>query len=288
MKNYLFLTLAISLGAGSGVCQNLSPSLQAVINAEKAFAKTSKETNTVNAFVSHLSPSATLLVQGEEVNGIETWKSRQPDSSLLFWYPVYADIASSEDFGYTTGPYSYYNNRKDSVPAFRGYYSTIWGKEANGVWKVLFDLGGGVSTEEILPISTSKIKLRPIKKKQAKADALTDLLKLDKLYVESLRPSKKSFDPVFFAAEGRIHRPRQLPIIGTEKLKLFKEENQKFEQTELNGKIASSCDMGYTYGKTKVTITKDGNEQALDLSYFRIWKKEDGVNWKIVLDVIGQ
>jgi hypothetical protein len=287
MKTNL-LAIVLALYLNQVEAQSFPKPLQSIIDAERAFAQTSKETNTVNAFVTHLSPTATFLVQGEEVNGQESWKSRQPDNSLLFWYPVFADISSSEDFGYTTGPYSYYSDRKDTVPAFRGYYSTAWGKEANGELKVLFDLGGGVSTEENLPITTSQIKLKPIKKKQAKADALNDLLKLDKTYVQTLKTTGKSFDLALFSAEGRIHRPRQLPIIGSEKLRLFKEENQKFEQTALNGKIASTCDMGYTYGKTKVTLIGDGTEQELDLSYFRIWKKEDGVNWKIVLDVIGQ
>lgn len=282
------LTIAIIAFLNLAEAQNFPKPLQAIVDAERAFAQTSKETNTVNAFVSHLSPNAIFLIQGEEVNGRESWKSRQPDNSLLFWYPVYADISSSEDFGYTTGPYSYYADRKDTVPAFRGYYSTIWEKESNGGWKVLFDLGSGISTEESLPVSTSRIKLKSVKKRQDKVAALENLLKIDKEYVEKLRSTLKSFDPALFSVEGRIHRPRQLPIIGIEKVKLFKEEDQKFEQITLNGKIASSCDMGYTYGKTKVTLSKEGSDKILDLSYFRIWKREDGTHWKIVLDVIGQ
>ncbi len=287
MKNYLFV-LVFSLCLSKGIGQNLSPSLQAIVNAENAFAKTSKETNTVNAFVSHLSPTTLFMIQGDEVNAIESWIGRQPDSSLLFWYPAYADIASSEDFGYTTGPYSYYNTRKDTIPVFSGYYSSVWGKETNGEWKVLFDLGSGISKEEKRPVSTSGIKLKKNKTKPVKVNELEGLLKLDRAYAETLRSNYKSFDPTYFSVEGRIHRPRQFPITGMEKIKGFAEENQKFELTALNGRIASSCDMGYTYGKTKVTITKDGTEKILNLSYFRIWKKEDGKNWKIVLDVIGQ
>lgn len=287
MKTSL-LAIVLTLYLSQAGAQKFPKPLQSVVDAERAFAQTSKETNTVNAFVSHLSPTATFLIQGEEVNGRESWKSRQPDNSLLYWYPVYADISSSEDFGYTTGPYSYYSDRKDTVPAFRGYYSTIWGKEDNGEWKVLFDLGGGVSTEDSLPLSASQIKLKLPKKKLNKEKALEDLLTADKNYVETLRAKGSSFDPLLFSEEGRIHRPRQLPVLGLGKIKLFKEENQKFDQTALNGKIASSGDMGYTYGKTKVIINKEGTERVLDLSYFRIWKKEDGIHWKIVLDVIGQ
>ena len=282
------LAIVVILYLSQAEAQKFPTPLQAVVDAELAFAQTSKETNTVNAFVSHLSQTATFLVKGEEVNGLKSWKSREPDNTLLYWYPVFADISSSEDFGYTTGPYSYYSDRKDTVPAFRGYYSTVWAKEANGEWKVLFDLGSGLSTEDSLPLSTSRIKLKSAKKKINKANTREDLLTTDKTYLESLRVSDKSFDPDLFSQEGRIHRPRQLPIIGAEKIKLFKEENQKFEQTTLNGKIASSGDMGYTYGKTKVTLNKEGTEQVVDLSYFRIWKKEDGIHWKIVLDVIGQ
>lgn len=282
------LTMAITLSLTMSEAQHFSKPLQAIVDAERQFARISKETNTVNAFISSLSPTAIFMIQAEEVNAMESWKKHEADESLLFWEPEFADIASSEDFGYTTGPYAYYGNRKDTVAAFRGYYSSVWGKEANGEWKVLFDLGSGLSTEKSLPISTSQIKLKGKKSKQDKTAALEDLLKFDKSYVEALSATNKSFDPALFSVEGRIHRPRQLPIIGLEKVKLFKEENQKFEQTTLNGKIASSCDMGYTYGKATVRLNKDGSESVLNLSYFRIWKREDGIHWKIVLDVIGQ
>ena len=136
MKNIILITLLFSLN--HALAQPLSKSVQAMVDAERQFARISKETNTVNAFISSLSPTALFMIQGEEVNGLESWKKREADESLLFWEPEFADIASSEDFGYTTGPFAYYSNRSDTVAAFRGYYSSIWGKELNGEWKVLF------------------------------------------------------------------------------------------------------------------------------------------------------
>jgi ketosteroid isomerase-like protein len=51
--------------------------------------------------------------------------------------------------------------------------------------------------------------------------------------------------------------------------------------------VASSGDPGYVYGKSVVAITKDGNTKTVNRNYLRIWKKEDGNSWKIVLDLVN-
>jgi len=268
--------------------QSYASVLQSLVDAERAFAQRSKDTNTKQAFLDFLAPDATLLNAGSEINGIELWKTREVGTGLLFWEPVFVDIASSEDFGYTYGPFYVYKNRTDTEPAFKGYYSTIWGKQSDGTWKVLFDLGGGVPENDNRVLATSGIKLKANKIKPNPEEGLKELLAFDKAYVGILNSKGTSFDPTYFSTEGRIHRAGRVPVIGLDKIKPYKEESRKFELTHLSGRIASSTDMGYTYGKTKVTVTADGKETVRDLSYFRIWKKEDGKNWKVVLDVIGQ
>ena len=48
--------------------------------------------------------------------------------------------------------------------------------------------------------------------------------------------------------------------------------------------VSESGDLGFTYGKVKIE-SKDGNMEKA--CYLRVWKRESGMNWKIVLDVIG-
>jgi ketosteroid isomerase-like protein len=283
----IFIITGITLLTVNTFAQNLPANLQSLIDAERGFAARSKETNTRQAFLDNLAPDAVLLEGGKEVNGLQAWGAKPEGKGLLFWTPIYADIASSNDFGWTTGPFWVYRSRTDTVAAFSGIYSTVWGKQSDGKWKVLFDLGGGIPPKEKAPVSTSSIPLKP-KKKVDKEVEMRQLLEFDKSYVAKVNSTGRSFDATAFSREGRIHRPGRQPVIGAQEIKAFDETGSKFEFTSMNGGIASSGDMAYTYGTVKVTTSKEGAEAKIaSLGTFRIWKKEDGKNWKIVLDVIG-
>ncbi len=271
-----------------GLAQKISPSLQSLIDAEIGFAAKSKATNTKQAFLDNLASDATVLDAGKEVNGIELWNARPVGDGLLFWEPAYADIASSNDFGWTTGPYWFYKNRTDTVPAFAGIYSTVWEKRPDGKWKVLFDLGGGIPPKEKQRITTSLIPLKA-KKKVDKESELKSLLEFDRTYVAKLNAAGKSFDVNYFSKEGRAHRAGREAAIGVEGVNALDETGRKYESTAMSGRIANSGDLAYTYGVSKVTVTKEGSEpKIVSFGSFRIWKKEDGKNWKVVLDVLGQ
>ena len=54
----------------------------------------------------------------------------------------------------------------------------------------------------------------------------------------------------------------------------------------MGGDIASSGDLAYVYGKATFQVMKDGQQQTRNGSYMRFYKKEDGQNWKIVLDLL--
>jgi len=55
----------------------------------------------------------------------------------------------------------------------------------------------------------------------------------------------------------------------------------------MDGDIASSGDLAFVYGKALIETAKDGATQTKTFSYMRFWKKEDGKNWKIVVDLIS-
>ncbi len=282
----LILLSFFTFFAGRTFSQHFSPALQSLINAEKAFAYRSKETNTRRAFLDFLAPDAILLDGGKEVNGIQLWTTRPESSSLLFWEPVYADIASSNDFGWTTGPYWLYKTRSDTVAAFKGYYSTVWGKQPDGTWKVLFDLGGGIPDGKKLTLSTSAIKAKSSRLIDTESE-LKNLLKFDGEYSGKLSSSGTSFEINYFSAEGRVHRAGRVPAVGLTDIKQIDERDRKYEFIPIHGRIASSGDMAYTYGRGKVAIG-GSNPRVVEFASFRIWKKEDGQQWKIVLDVLGQ
>jgi ketosteroid isomerase-like protein len=261
--------------------------LRSLIEAERAFSQMSVERNTRDAFIYFFAPNSILIEEGKEVNGLEASKNRPADSTMLKWYPVYADIAGSKDFGWTTGPYQFFKNRQDTTPAGSGYYSSVWEKQPDGGWKVLFDLGSSVAEPQVPSLTTSSKPLMNQKNNLSQAAALSHVLEMDKKYIEDLNTKNTTFDKAFYSEEGRIHRPRTLPVIGTSAITGFKDPQEMvYSFKQLGGRSAKSGDMAFTYGLVDVLINRHGKNQNVNVRYFRIWKKEDGT-WKIVLDIIG-
>lgn len=119
-KNFLFITF---------ICFSLISSAQktidGLINAEKSFAAYSVAHGIRDAFLKFLDNSGIIFDQGKPVNGIEIWNKREKRSGILNWFPQYAEIAYSNDFGFTTGPWTFQSSLKDTVVA-RGNYTTVW------------------------------------------------------------------------------------------------------------------------------------------------------------------
>lgn len=278
--------MVAALASGNLVAQTLPPSVQQVVDAENGFAALSKEKNTKAAFLSNLAPDGIVFSQGSPVNGISLWEKRPENNSLLFWWPVFADVASSGDFGYTTGPYEVSKDRSNPEPGAFGYYSTVWKKNERGEWKVAIDMGIAFQKkEEVIPELHTTSNLLTGSKKSTRAGGKT-LLEVDKSYINQLNASSKSFEEVALSKEARLHRTGSWPYLTPAAIQAMNETNKKFQFEQLGGGVATSNDLGYCYGKVKVALSEGGNSRELNLNYLRVWKKEAG-EWKIVLDVIG-
>ncbi len=255
--------------------------LESLVNAEKAFAQTSVDKNTRAAFLEFFNDSTLAFGNGQPNYGRADWEKREANTNYLFWWPVYADIAASGDFGYTTGP-AVFGPDKSTKEAKGGiYYASVWKKNADGQWKVLADMGSAVydPSEDLVKLNTTT---RPSKKPGNREIAVADL---EKEYERKLNEKQSSFEASSFSTEGRIHRRGIPPVISKASIEKLTEPRKHHFQY-IGGEVARSNDMAFTYGLVKITSIKDGKEIVTPACYMRVWKNEDG-NWKIVLDVIG-
>ncbi|HEY0744151.1 MAG TPA: nuclear transport factor 2 family protein [Chryseosolibacter sp.] len=249
-----------------------------VAEVERAFAKTSRETSTVNAFLAYLAKDAIMFRQGQPVDGLSLWQDRKPDSTLLNWWPTVADIAESGDLGYTTGPYQFFNKRTDSAPVGNGYYSTIWKKQPNGEWKIKVDLGVRLERLQQLPV---ELKFAP--RRKAAASATVAIHDADAQLNHILNSRSVSFDPASFAKSYRIHRAIIGPSVKDTQAVEKHEAGKKFTFEFVGGEVSASKDFAYSYGKV-VRTDIEGDHKS---NYLRVWRVEGG-EWKIVLDVITE
>jgi ketosteroid isomerase-like protein len=118
---------------------------QAIIQTDLEFAKMASDSGIAQAFAFYAADSATILRRNSlPIIGREAIRALYSDSTgaTLRWAPFYADVAASNDLGYTLGKSQFVY--KDSTGAEKisyGMYVTIWKKQPDGVWKYVLDSG---------------------------------------------------------------------------------------------------------------------------------------------------
>ena len=149
---FLFVLAATSLRAAPPrpIPVLLGTGADALANEERAFARLSVERGVVAAWTAYFAPNAVQLPASQEpVQGLpailEWLKAAGLDTadSVLDWWPLRVEVATSGDLGYTFGEWEF--RRKDAAPEARplarGKFTSIWKKQANGAWKVIVDTG---------------------------------------------------------------------------------------------------------------------------------------------------
>lgn len=128
------------VGLGVVARGEMTPAIRAIVEQERAFSAASVAKTTRDAFMEYLSDDSLLFRPGP-VPGKMFIRNRPAPPGKLSWAPTYADAASSEDIGYTSGPYEFRKVEMTETPQSWGHYVSIWRKQRDGAWKVEVELG---------------------------------------------------------------------------------------------------------------------------------------------------
>lgn len=247
--------------------------IEGLIQAEKNFAAYSVAHGVKDAFLKFLDSNGIVFDQGKAVPGIKLWNTRENRPGILKWWPQYAEVSFSNDFGYTTGPWTFQQTANDSIIA-RGQYTTVWHINKDGEWKFLIDLGVGNTplnlSNEMIRISASKESIRL-------KDSLS-LISAEKSFIELFYQNKVEAYKKFLSKQSILNRMKQSPALSSDSQKTLIDSTSASIQYSIDGwNMSSGLDIGYAYGRT-VLYGKTEN-------YQRIWRHEkDG--WKIALEVL--
>jgi len=248
---------------------------KALVNAEKSFAQYAADHNTPEAFMRFLADDGIVFRKGQAINGKERWSTIKPDSSLLSWYPAFADIAASGDMGFTTGPWEYRSAKTDKDAAGFGNYITIWKKQADGNWKVAADLGTSHAKPE-QPDAPVAAVMTPATNEQASAESLATA---ESQFIASIGNKDVQSYQTNSSPAVKIFRPGQLPYATPQAADA---EKAGFIYTMTKSDIAKSGDFGYTYG----TVVIKRNDKEFNAAYLRIWKLHNK-KWELNLEVVS-
>jgi ketosteroid isomerase-like protein len=245
-----------------------------------------KEKNTRDAFLHFLADDAVTSVPGQGPRtGKKFLEQQTPNDSWLYWYPVYSDIASSGDFGFNTGPWEFRQKRSDEKAVAFGEFVSIWKKNTLGEWKVAIDIGIVHGRPAIHPaLATTSIPLR----EKSPVAGKNEFLEMERNFINEFSKKGTSAYMGLLSDEARFYRSGNDPFITKKEIqKLLEKSKPKTTYKTMGGDVASSGDLAFVYGTASSEIMKDGAAQTQISSYMRFWKKEDGKNWKIVLDLIS-
>ena len=147
-----FLTIAAVLLFLSGIlwansATKSSKGTDALLRADSDFAAATAEKG-LEGFGSFLADDAATLrpnkpvISGKE-SVIAAWTPLLNNHTLsITWKPMTAAISSSGDLGFTVGSYEITKTEEKGKQVFAtGKYVTIWRKQHDGSWKVVFDTG---------------------------------------------------------------------------------------------------------------------------------------------------
>lgn len=280
----LFLSLLLSpflLQLGQAEESGPQEAARAMVAAERKFYQTGQEKGTRAAFLAFLADDGIVFHPGP-LNGRQVWQERPETGFDLIWEPIFASMARSADFGYTTGPVKWKPSKQDPKPTGYGQFISIWKKQKDGSWKVALDLG--IENPEPTRSADSLRTSLPNDYSGTKIDLDARRTTLDEARRKLAGAAKTDFtDAVTSVADEaiRLYRNGSFPAVGMNAVKtlLAGTPNQaSFES--LGGDMSSSGDLAYSYGKYSTTH-KSEKESG---HFLQIWRTDKDGAWRLVLE----
>lgn len=132
-------TLCAALTVGAAETESMEALAQQVRAAETAFARSMADRD-INAFAAHVADDAVFFGQKKANHGkdavVAGWKPLFDGPKAPFsWEPAQVEVLDSGTLAHSSGPV------RDAEGKQFGTFNSIWRREADGTWKVVFDKG---------------------------------------------------------------------------------------------------------------------------------------------------
>ncbi len=257
MKTLSTLTLAACLVTAAAGAQTIDrqAALDAMVNAERAFARTSLEKGVREAFLEFLADDSIALEPDPVPAKAGDLAPRPAGPTYLTWYPVDAEISLAGDFGYTTGPYELRPGGKDDKRVIYGYYTTAWQKQPDGSFKAFLDFGIQTPQSDmnapvnIPPAVPAKIETDALPLAKSALDAM---LAVDRAFGKAAEKGDAQAFAAVLSDDARLHRTGAQPFVGKAAiLAALSPDPKPLSWQPTGGRVAKSGDFGVTYGKIK-------------------------------------
>jgi ketosteroid isomerase-like protein len=259
-----------------------------LVQNEYDFAATVAQKGIRDGFLQYLDKQA-IGFSPTPKNAYDAYSQAKPGSSAskLTWYPAWALLASSGDFGVDTGPWTA-SWIKDGKPGkAQGEWLTVWTRNKDGEWKVLFDSGTGhpapehpgKALEKAAAIPQLPALAGPVPSTQ---DVQDQLIQAEKVFSNEandhgLRAAYQGSG----APDLRLLFDKSQPVLGlAPAMRVVPDVASGLQWVPMGGTAARPGDLGYIYGMTyKTADTKHSTPQS---AYMHVWRR-DADGWKMLI-----
>jgi len=222
----------------------------------------------------------------QPINAFDRYSQGKASKTQLLWYPSYALVSASGDFGVDTGPWTAHWEEEGKQQTAYGEWLSIWAKDSTGTWKALFDAGTGHDAEDkAKPLAPhSKVAQLPaVSGPVASVDDLHDaMMRADTVFSnDAINKGLRAAYENSGTDDIRVLMLGGQPLLGkAEMAKVVPDALSDLQWFPMGGSVAKSGDLGYLYGMTYKTgdtahLTPQG-------TYMHVWRK--GVDgWKLLI-----
>ena len=276
----LFLTTFVA-------AQNtISSELEALADAERAFARAATQKGIRDSFLEYFADDAIAfnpapIVAKDRLRG----RPSRPFSEYeLRWEPRTGDIAASGELGWLTGPSTFIDHTSPGAQPQHGNYLSVWRRQVDGTWRVFIDIGS--EPPQPVPFEPGFTRF-PFGARYAGGEPQTAsaaaLLTADKAMNTKMAAagSAEAYGEVTTSA-SRLHRSGFMPRIGAPAIRSWMKENAPAMTASTGAADAArSGDLGYSYGIYDIKAA-----QPQHGAYVRVWQRDASGKWLVVADVV--
>ncbi len=255
-----------------------------LVAAENYFAALVKEKGIKKAFLSVADAQALIFRPGPQ--SVARYYENAPESTdQLSWEPVFARVSKSDDWGFTTGPYTFKASDTSTTTSY-GEYVSVWKKNKRGVWKLALDAGvshprptRAPELEFLNPAGDRFIRQFGSARLQQREDIV---LSSDQLFATILKADNKIAHKEFLTDETRLLFPGFPPMKGKAAVSAFWEkQGMQLSSQPVAADRSLSGELAFTYGDA--TISSNGKTKTYH--YVRIWEIQPEFKWGVILEI---
>lgn len=274
LKTLLIACVALA-GASTVQAESKNPADQ-VEAAERAFAADGLALGVKRAFLKHMADDA-IIFTPTPANARAFHESRARDNGpKLEWWPAWVVAARSGDLALSTGP-SFF----DGKPG--GWYSSIWRKDADNVWRWIYD-GGNAADPVSAPVQTTPARKGPMSKtgEGSAAKAFDAVRAAEAMLSQSAEKDAPQAYKAVLSADAHLIGPRGtralLPTAIAERLE---QRPTAMTLTLRGGGAAKAGDFVWTHGEA---AWSEG-QKAVAAHYMHVWQRRPN-GWRLIFETL--